>query len=149
MVGKLSSSSGIIYKVFEALQDITTYSSTSGNTADGMIKKGTIFEGALHSGSWVEIYTIIKGSYSGMSSTIFCKTSIEGQDVIKEKTDMEGSSSAEDATGSTGSFGVAFPNESVDVFGTKSLFSVPFPFGNKLFSFISHFLTITIITQFF
>ena len=102
-VGEISSSLASANKVFEALQDITTYSSTSGNTADGMIKKGTIFEGALHSGSWVEIYTIIKGSYSGMSSTIFCKTSIEGQDVIKEKTDMEGSSSAEDATGSTGS----------------------------------------------
>ena len=103
MVGKLSSSSGIIYKVFEALQDITTYSSTSGNAASGKIEKGAIFEGELLSGSWVKIHTIIKGSYSGMGSTIFCKTSIEGQDTVKEKTEMEGSSSAEDATGSTGS----------------------------------------------
>lgn len=103
MVGKLSSSSGIIYKVFEALQDITTYSSTSGNAASGKIEKGAIFEGELLSGSWVKIHTIIKGSYSGMSSTIFCKTSIEGKDTVKEKTEMEGSSSAEDATGSTGS----------------------------------------------
>ena len=37
-VGEISSSLASTNKVFEALQDITTYSSTSGNTADGMIK---------------------------------------------------------------------------------------------------------------
>ena len=78
MVGKLSSSSGIIYKVFEALQDITTYSSTSGNAASGKIEKGAIFEGELLSGSWVKIHNIIKTTtvnkhlLSNIKIAVFC-----------------------------------------------------------------------------